>query len=158
MPKTIFGCILGALFFFFQAEDGIRDHCVTGVQTCALPILAPNRLRLRLYTGHGVEERDRTVEHAQAALHLDSEVHVPGRVYNVDAVLLGDAAVDALAFALAVLTGVLDAAPEDGGRGGRDSDAALALLGHPVHDGVAVVDLAQLMGEARVEQDALRGR
>src|SRR5438132_14088295 len=27
-------------FFFFQAEDGIRDHCVTGVQTCALPILA----------------------------------------------------------------------------------------------------------------------
>src|SRR5436190_2201425 len=25
--------------FFFQAEDGIRDHCVTGVQTCALPIL-----------------------------------------------------------------------------------------------------------------------
>src|SRR5947207_4698370 len=25
--------------FFFQAEDGIRVHCVTGVQTCALPIL-----------------------------------------------------------------------------------------------------------------------
>src|SRR2546422_8325423 len=27
-------------FFFFQAEDGIRDVAVTGVQTCALPILA----------------------------------------------------------------------------------------------------------------------
>src|SRR5256884_8709774 len=27
------------LFFFFQAEDGIRDVAVTGVQTCALPIL-----------------------------------------------------------------------------------------------------------------------
>src|SRR5256884_1234190 len=26
------------LFFFFQAEDGIRDVAVTGVQTCALPI------------------------------------------------------------------------------------------------------------------------
>src|SRR6266542_7121664 len=26
-------------FFFFQAEDGIRDATVTGVQTCALPIL-----------------------------------------------------------------------------------------------------------------------
>src|SRR5256885_9132331 len=25
-------------FFFFQAEDGIRDYKVTGVQTCALPI------------------------------------------------------------------------------------------------------------------------
>src|SRR3989449_5759151 len=29
------GC---SLFFFFQAEDGIRDVAVTGVQTCALPI------------------------------------------------------------------------------------------------------------------------
>src|SRR5256885_10214812 len=28
------------LVFFFQAEDGIRDYKVTGVQTCALPILA----------------------------------------------------------------------------------------------------------------------
>src|SRR6267143_5245240 len=27
-------------FFFFQAEDGIRDGTVTGVQTCALPIFA----------------------------------------------------------------------------------------------------------------------
>src|SRR5438552_10324389 len=27
--------------FFFQAEDGIRDDLVTGVQTCALPIFAP---------------------------------------------------------------------------------------------------------------------
>src|SRR5699024_11368247 len=27
------------LIFFFQAEDGIRDRNVTGVQTCALPIL-----------------------------------------------------------------------------------------------------------------------
>src|SRR5256884_4196566 len=28
------------VFFFFQAEDGIRDVAVTGVQTCALPICA----------------------------------------------------------------------------------------------------------------------
>src|SRR5260370_7899295 len=28
-------------FFFFQAEDGIRDSSVTGVQTCALPISGP---------------------------------------------------------------------------------------------------------------------
>src|SRR5207245_7770678 len=31
-------CIVVCLFFFFQAEDGIRDATVTGVQTCALPI------------------------------------------------------------------------------------------------------------------------
>src|SRR2546430_4722798 len=30
--------LLLCLFFFFQAEDGIRDLTVTGVQTCALPI------------------------------------------------------------------------------------------------------------------------
>src|SRR5689334_24834613 len=32
-------CCYVVLFFFFQAEDGIRDGTVTGVQTCALPIL-----------------------------------------------------------------------------------------------------------------------
>src|SRR5260370_22840761 len=30
-------------FFFFQAEDGIRDSSVTGVQTCALPIYSPQK-------------------------------------------------------------------------------------------------------------------
>src|SRR5476651_444249 len=33
------------VFFFFQAEDGIRDIGVTGVQTCALPIFRPTRAR-----------------------------------------------------------------------------------------------------------------
>src|SRR2546430_6758752 len=37
MPFYQLRCIF---FFFFQAEDGIRDLTVTGVQTCALPILA----------------------------------------------------------------------------------------------------------------------
>src|SRR3989442_4989426 len=32
---------IGVCFFFFQAEDGIRDADVTGVQTCALPIFIP---------------------------------------------------------------------------------------------------------------------
>src|SRR5205807_6730408 len=32
-------------FFFFQAEDGIRDYKVTGVQTCALPIFLPRMVR-----------------------------------------------------------------------------------------------------------------
>src|SRR2546422_5907701 len=35
----------GVFFFFFQAEDGIRDVAVTGVQTCALPISGPARGR-----------------------------------------------------------------------------------------------------------------
>src|SRR5687768_17700923 len=34
------------MFFFFQAEDGIRDVAVTGVQTCALPISGGQRQRV----------------------------------------------------------------------------------------------------------------
>src|SRR5437763_17007386 len=34
-------------YFFFQAEDGIRDTSVTGVQTCALPIYRQPRFALR---------------------------------------------------------------------------------------------------------------
>src|SRR5438067_12870693 len=47
---------MGLLFFFFQAEDGIRDRNVTGVQTCALPILW---LRAQGYA-------EQTVRHAHA--------------------------------------------------------------------------------------------
>src|SRR5256885_12975030 len=39
------GSPLEDMIFFFQAEDGIRDYKVTGVQTCALPILSMNKSR-----------------------------------------------------------------------------------------------------------------
>src|SRR5207245_8123015 len=51
------GRMLSVVLFFFQAEDGIRDATVTGVQTCALPISVRARvdgrdiLRLRHYDG-----------------------------------------------------------------------------------------------------------
>src|SRR6266498_375221 len=46
------------LCFFFQAEDGIRDADVTGVQTCALPILHRNRMHAVLdEMGHHLEAR-----------------------------------------------------------------------------------------------------
>src|SRR2546430_8925344 len=54
---------LSYVFFFFQAEDGIRDLTVTGVQTCALPICAtallPERdpVRLELLCELGVALR-----------------------------------------------------------------------------------------------------
>src|SRR3989475_10759640 len=50
-------CIVDGRFFFFQAEDGIRDLTVTGVQTCALPISTHADLYVRggsllnVYTG-----------------------------------------------------------------------------------------------------------
>src|SRR5438128_5011806 len=52
-PRSICHCFLASTtsmaFFFFQAEDGIRDATVTGVQTCALPIFrrAMNTLQNR---------------------------------------------------------------------------------------------------------------
>src|SRR5260370_4670678 len=39
MVERIIARLEAVHFFFFQAEDGIRDSSVTGVQTCALPIL-----------------------------------------------------------------------------------------------------------------------
>src|SRR3712207_736981 len=42
---------LSCFFFFFQAEDGIRDIGVTGVQTCALPISDPYALYRQWYEG-----------------------------------------------------------------------------------------------------------
>src|SRR5438034_11261159 len=50
-------------FFFFQAEDGIRDHCVTGVQTCALPIFAV-----------GLQRRGRTGAQAKELLQQIGDV------------------------------------------------------------------------------------
>ena len=41
LKRTSVNCIL--LFFIFQAEDGIRDVAVTGVQTCALPIYSTTK-------------------------------------------------------------------------------------------------------------------
>src|SRR5947207_12685801 len=45
--------------FFFQAEDGIRDHCVTGVQTCALPISVEGLVECKTYRWHGHSEHDK---------------------------------------------------------------------------------------------------
>src|SRR5690606_16976217 len=45
--------------------------------------LPPDRLGLGLHTRHAAKHGHRAVEHAEAALHLDGEVHVPGRVNDV---------------------------------------------------------------------------
>ena len=95
--------------------------------------LAPDRLGLRLDATDRAEDRDGAVENAQRALDLDREVDVTGRVDDLDPVVL----------------------PERSRRGGRDGDAALLLLDHPVHGGSAVVDLTDLVRLARVVQDAL---
>src|SRR2546430_6117963 len=66
-------------FFFFQAEDGIRDLTVTGVQTCALPICARlqreeklhERLRCRL---NGTLHRQHAIDAFVFLRHLARRV------------------------------------------------------------------------------------
>ena len=42
--------------FFFQAEDGIRDVAVTGVQTCALPIYYKDSKVVKIFTSYSYDE------------------------------------------------------------------------------------------------------
>ena len=98
--------------------------------------LVPDRFRLRLHSAHGAENGHRAVQHAQGALHLGGEIHVPRGVDDVDLVV----------------------APVAGGCGRGDGDAPLLLLVHPVHGGFAVVHFAHAMGLAREEQDSLGRR
>src|SRR2546430_5427138 len=61
------------VFFFFQAEDGIRDLTVTGVQTCALPISTVRRVSLPI--DQPTEEVDLLLEDTSAVVtagQLDS--------------------------------------------------------------------------------------
>src|SRR5207237_2087259 len=93
--------------------------------------LAPDRFGLGLDARDRVKNRDRAVEHAEAPLDLDREVHVPGCVYDVDRVV----------------------APVGRRRGRRDRDPALLLLDHPVHGRGPFVDLAHLVDAPGVEPD-----
>src|SRR5690606_7604355 len=113
-------------FFFFQAEDGIRDFHVTGVQTCALPIEAcypgdaawtPDRLR---------EVRPREVAQALNVLGVRAQVQRLG---------IPDGGVEARSAALkATLRTLL-----------QPGDLVLAPWeqdGHPDHDAVGRAALA----------------
>src|SRR5947207_8964299 len=65
-------------FFFFQAEDGIRDHCVTGVQTCALPISRGSAARPRLLRAQYPEDGRPREGRRQEAPPPRQDAQVPG--------------------------------------------------------------------------------
>src|SRR2546426_4842758 len=70
---------LSILFFFFQAEDGIRDYKVTGVQTCALPICAVPVDLLRPAAQHAGLRRHPVARRHLEARDLSSVAPAPGR-------------------------------------------------------------------------------
>src|SRR5690349_23920645 len=68
------------IFFFFQAEDGIRYLYVTGVQTCALPIYHRVACGHGAYAEHRVDHRTRA-RHPQ---HVLARLTRPGRLPGGD--------------------------------------------------------------------------
>src|SRR5437763_17023509 len=118
--------------FFFQAEDGIRDTSVTGVQTCALPIYARDPVAV---ASEGVREakltgRDTVLVDTAGRLHIDDalvrEIRAvvdavsPGEVLFVADAMTGQDAVRAASGFAAVLplTGVILTKTDGDARGG----------------------------------------
>ncbi len=101
-------------------EGDARDVILVG--------LPPNGLGLRLHAGDRVEQGYGAVEHTQRTLDLDGEVNVAWRIDDVIRVSFHSQVVAA-----------------DG-----DRDATLLLLLHPVHDGSALMNLADLVRTPRV--------
>src|SRR5690554_7041239 len=63
--------------FFFQAEDGIRDADVTGVQTCALPILS--RL-IKIFQSMAVKSGNKEGIEIYTGSYIDPIIHSSGHI------------------------------------------------------------------------------
>ena len=105
--------------------------------------LLPHGLGLGLNAALGAEHGYSAVQYAQGALHFHSEVHVTGGVDDVDPI------------GPILVLGIQRIMPDASGGGGGDGDAALLLLGHPVHGSGTVVGLANLVVDAGIIEDTL---
>jgi hypothetical protein len=90
---------------------------------------------LRLYACHRVEHDHAAVEYTQAALDFGSKVNVTRRINDVN----------------------LTVTPERSDRSRRDSNAAFALLLHPVRDSRSFVNIAQAVCLAGIKKYPLGG-
>ena len=125
--------------FHYAVEIRARDVHLVDIshsRDLILVSLTPYGLRLRLHTALGTEHRNRSVKHAERPLHLYREIHVSGRIDDVDTVSL----------------------PKARRRGGGDGNTSFLFLLHPVHRRGAVMDLAELMGLSGIEKDPFRCR
>ena len=98
--------------------------------------LTPDRLALGLDAADGTKNGDRPIQNAKRSLDFHREVDVSRRIDDVDVMLV----------------------PIGIGRSGRNGNAALTLLLHPVHDGGTLMDLAGAVDSSRVIENPLRER
>ena len=110
---------------------------VAHARNVVLVSLAPYSLRLWLHTAHCTVGCHSSVEYAERALHLSSEIDVSRSVNQVELIL------------------VSVPCPVCCSSCRCDSDTALLLLSHPVHCCSTVVNLTDLVSLASVEEDAL---
>ena len=97
--------------------------------------LTPNGFRLRFNTALCAENGHRTVQYAQRTLNFNREVHVSGRVDNIDTMVF----------------------PETSRCGGGNGDTSLLLLFHPVHSWRTVMRFAHFTVDTGIEQNTLGG-
>ena len=105
--------------------------------------LAPNGFGLGLHATHSAVNHASAIQHAHGTLNFNGEVNVSRGINDVDTVLR---------------QGLVHTLPEAGGRSGRDRDATLLLLLHPVHCGSAVVHFTNFVVHAGIKKYALGSR
>ena len=106
---------------------------ISHARNIVLLSLAPDRLGLGLDAAAGSQDCNSTVKDAQGALNFHRKVHVTRRINDVDTMIL----------------------PMAGRSSGRNRNAALLLLNHPVHGGSTIMNLTNLVGNTGVEEDTL---
>ena len=124
--------------FFFQAEDGIRDYDVTGVQTCALPILGLVRAQLEAASEKRLAALVAETARRQAAL----EARFPEAFETVDAAVEKRQATRKS----------LNDDPEFQARNRAVVDAGKAVKDY---EGKAAPNLARLAADAKAHIDSL---
>src|SRR5205085_5770983 len=123
------------LFFFFQAEDGIRDLTVTGVQTCALPILTTAQAQAFMIADNRLTEISSWDARLLAEQLKDLSLH--GLDFNIEVIGFEMGEID-------LRIASLEDVPE------QDDDPADALPEPPTGSPVSKIGDLWLLGRHRV--------
>src|SRR5450756_2010386 len=109
---------------------------VNDARNMVLVRLTPDRFRLSLYPLDTRQDNYTTVKHSESAFHFCREVHVAGRINDVN----------------------LETLPEGCDNGRLDRNAAFTLLRQKIRGRIPIIDVAKLVRGSRVIENPFRGR